>query len=159
MCFFSWPNSVHLREHGQYYNSIIFFSVCTPLLQRKMLHAPWTPVVTLDLNSLLSCKCTAFHQYVLSYVFFRWSKPVFICVNTGPLALTKIYFYAHPYDVLVYQFAESLQHISVVGQTELICVSPGPTQVHRSVIWLTNFNLVKQYVFSVMQSLQPESAK
>ena len=23
--FFSWPNSVHLREHGQYYNSIIFF--------------------------------------------------------------------------------------------------------------------------------------
>ena len=35
-----------------------------------------------------------FFQYALvDDVFFWWSKPVFICVNTGPLALTKIYFF------------------------------------------------------------------
>ena len=72
----------------------LFFSVCLyAIIAAENLHAPWTPVVTLDLNTLLSCKSTVYHRYVFSCVFFRWSKPVFICVNTGPLALTKIYFF------------------------------------------------------------------
>ena len=55
------------------------------------LHAPSTAVLTLHLNTVLSCNWTAY-RYAIVYVFFLGGQLVLICVSTGPLALPKIDF-------------------------------------------------------------------
>ena len=86
-------------------------SVCMPLLQREILHAPWTPVVTLDLNALLSCNGAGFSYARVLSIFLTWSQTVFICVSTGPLALTKIDFF-----LSVHHHYSQKAHISLLGQ-------------------------------------------
>ena len=72
----------------------LFFSVC---LYAIITAENVTCTMNISLHFGFKCPLVmqvyGFRQYVFACVFFWWSKPVFICVNTGPLALTKIYFF------------------------------------------------------------------
>ena len=73
----------------------LFFSVCLyAIITAENVTCTMNISLHFGFEYPLVMQVYGFCQYALfDDVFFWWSKPVFICVNTGPLALTKIYFF------------------------------------------------------------------